>query len=434
MRGTAIIVQRVEPFQKPDTSEIEKLTKSAGYNIAAVLTQSREQDKEYNVGQGKVHESNIVAKEHDADVIVVDNKMGPYQMYNYGIYVPNQVEVLDRYSLILDIFEQQANTKKSQLQVELSKLRYELPRAETKVRLAKREEHPGFMGLGEYDEARERGIKNRIKNIKNELSKIEKKNSQRRDQRRESGFDLVAIAGYTNAGKSTLLRRLAEDHSVEENEQIHGDIDPTAESTQRYFTTLDTTTRRMDFDRRNVLLTDTVGFIDDLPEWLIDAFAATFDSIYSADLVMLLVDATEPIEDMRNKIATSHDVMSRSNSTRILTVFNKIDQIPEDELYRKKGELDALAPNPVLISAKQGTNEEDLKQRIHRALPPFQEDTLLLPLEDETMSLVSWVHDNAHVNDCTYTSENVILDYEGREWVIEKAKSKAGEIIETADD
>lgn len=434
MRGTAIIVQRVEPFQKPDTSEIEKLTKSAGYNIAAVLTQSREQDKEYNVGQGKVHESNIVAKEHDADVIVVDNKMGPYQMYNYGIYVPNEVEVLDRYSLILDIFEQQANTKKSQLQVELSKLRYELPRAETKVRLAKREEHPGFMGLGEYDEARERGIKNRIKNIKNELSKIEKKNSQRRDQRRESGFDLVAIAGYTNAGKSTLLRRLAEDHSVEENEQIHGDIDPTAESTQRYFTTLDTTTRRMDFDRRNVLLTDTVGFIDDLPEWLIDAFAATFDSIYSADLVMLLVDATEPIEDMRNKIATSHDVMSRSNSTRILTVFNKIDQIPEDELYRKKGELDALAPNPVLISAKQGTNEEDLKQRIHRALPPFQEDTLLLPLEDETMSLVSWVHDNAHVNDCTYTSENVILDYEGREWVIEKAKSKAGEIIETADD
>lgn len=434
MRGTAIIVQRVEPFQKPDTSEIEKLTKSAGYNIAAVLTQSREQDKEYNVGQGKVHESNIVAKEHDADVIVVDNKMGPYQMYNYGIYVPNEVEVLDRYSLILDIFEQQANTKKSQLQVELSKLRYELPRAETKVRLAKREEHPGFMGLGEYDEARERGIKNRIKNIKNELSKIEKKNSQRRDQRRESGFDLVAIAGYTNAGKSTLLRRLAEDHSVEENEQIHGDIDPTAESTQKYFTTLDTTTRRMDFDRRNVLLTDTVGFIDDLPEWLIDAFAATFDSIYSADLVMLLVDATEPIEDMRNKIATSHDVMSRSNSTRILTVFNKIDQIPEDELYRKKGELDALAPNPVLISAKQGTNEEDLKQRIHRALPPFQEDTLLLPLEDETMSLVSWVHDNAHVNDCTYTSENVILDYEGREWVIEKAKSKAGEIIETADD
>lgn len=430
MRRTAIIVQRVEPFQKSDTAEIEKLTRSAGYDIAAVLTQSRKQDKEYNVGQGKVHESNIVAKEHDADAIVVDNKLGPYQMYNYGIYVPNEVEVLDRYSLILNIFEQQANTKKSQLQVELSRLRYELPRAETKVRLAKREEHPGFMGLGEYDESRERAIKNRIKNIKQELSKIEDKNSQRREQRRQSGFDLVAIAGYTNAGKSTLLRKLAEDHTVDENDRIHGDIDPTAESTQRYFTTLDTTTRSMDFDKRNVLLTDTVGFIDDLPEWLIDAFAATFDSIYSADLVLLLVDATEPIEDMRNKIATCHDVMSRSKSTRILTVFNKIDQISEDELYRKKGELSALAPNPVFASAKEGTNEEQLKQRIHRALPPFQEDTLLLPLEDETMSLVSWVHDNAHVNDCTYTSENVILDYEGREWVVQKAKSKAGEIID----
>lgn len=426
---TAIIAKRVEPHQVPDTSEIEKLAKSAGYEVSSVFTQSRKQDKEYNVGQGKLHEIQISAQDNNADVIILDNEMGPYQMYNFGIYVPNNVEVLDRYSLILDIFEDRANTKKSQLQVELARLRYELPRAETKVSLAKREEHPGFMGLGEYDKGRERAIKDRIKSIKNELESIEEKNESRRSQRRSSGFDLVAIAGYTNAGKSTLLKRLAEDHTVDENDKLHNDVDPTAESTDRFFTTLDTTTRRMDFEKRDVLLTDTVGFIDDLPEWLIDAFAATFDSIYQSDLVLLAVDVTNDVETMRKRIATCHDILSKRETTRIITVFNKVDEIEDQELHRKMSELHTLAPNPVCISSLEDENIEELKQRIHRSLPPFKEDTLLLPLEDESMSLVSWVHDNAYVNECTYTDTNVIIEYEGRDWIIEKAKSKAGEII-----
>lgn len=429
MSRSAIIVKRVEPHQEADTSEIEKLTQSAGYQISSVFTQSRQQDKEYNIGQGKLHEVQISAQKEDADVIVIDNEMGPYQMYNFGIYVSSEVDVLDRYSLILDIFEDRANTKKSQLQVELARLRYELPRAETKVSLAKREEHPGFMGLGEYDRGRERSIKDRMKSIKSELKSIEKKNKSRRSQRRSSGFDLVSIAGYTNAGKSTLLRRLAEGHAVNENKELHHDQDPTAESTGRFFTTLDTTTRRMDFDKRDVLLTDTVGFIDDLPEWLVDAFAATFDSIYESDLVLLTVDATNELEDMRRRIATCHNILSKHETTRIVTVFNKVDEITEEELHRKRSKLHALAPNPVCISSLEGQNVGELKQRIHKSLPPFQEDTLLLPLEGDSMSLVSWVHDNAHVNNCEYTESNVILEYEGREWVIQKAKSKAGEIV-----
>lgn len=433
MKATAIIVKRVEPYSEPETNEIEKLAHSAGFEIADILTQKREEDREYNIGQGKVHESNIAVQENNADIIIVDNDLGPYQMYNYGIYVPDDVQVMDRYTLILQIFEQRTNTKKSQLQVEMARLRYELARAETKVSLAKREEHPGFMGLGEYDQGQEKAIKDRIKSIKEELSSIEEKNSHRREKRRDQGFDLVAIAGYTNSGKSTLLRRLSRDHTVDENDKKHNDLDPIAESTEKYFTTLDTTTRRMDFDRRDVLLTDTVGFIEDLPDWLIDAFAATFDSIYTADLVLLNVDVTESVEEMRKKIATCHNIMSRNESTRIITVFNKIDEVTQEEIYRKKGDLEALAPNPVTISAKEGTNINDLKQRIHKALPPFSEDTLLLPLEDQTMSLVSWLHDNANVYNCTYTAENVILEYEGRESVIEKAQSRAGELIKSSD-
>lgn len=426
---SAIIVKRVEPHQEADTSEIKKLTRSAGYEISSTFTQSRQQDKEYNIGQGKLHEVQICAQEIDADVIVIDNEMGAYQMYNFGIYVPDNVEVLDRYSLILNIFEDRATTKKSQLQVEMARLRYELPRAETKASLAKREEHPGFMGLGEYDRGREKSIKNRIKSIRSELKSIQDKNSSRRSQRRSSGFDLVSIAGYTNAGKSTLLRRLAEDHRVDENNYLHQDQDPTAESTQRFFTTLDTTTRKMDFDKRDVLLTDTVGFIDDLPSWLVDAFAATFDSIYKSDLVLLAVDITNDIEVIRQRVATCHDILSDHDTIRIITVFNKTDEISNEELHMKKTELSALAPNPVCISSINGDNINKLKQRIHRSLPPFREDTLLLPLQDESMSLVSWVYDNAHVSDCEYTDTNVIIEYEGRDWVVEKAKSKAGEIV-----
>ncbi|MFB6360993.1 MAG: GTPase HflX, partial [Halobacteriales archaeon] len=384
----AVVAQRVEE-REPDTAEIIELARAAGYSIEGVLTQTRTEDPEYNLGAGKVAELVQLVAETGAETVILDNRTGPYQTYNLGQELPAGVDVVDRFTLILQIFGQRAESRKAQLQVELAELRYELPRVEAKVSLARREEHPGFMGLGEYDESREQDIKARISRIRDELENIEKTDEQRRDQRRASGFDLVALAGYTNAGKSTLLQRLATDLEVGENEDRHPDLARTAEAQDRLFTTLGTTTRRLNLDRRQALVTDTVGFISDLPHWLVESFKSTLDSVYQADLVLLVVDVTDPIEEIREKLVTCHDTLYERNEAPIVTVLNKIDAIEDAELAETRDALSALAPDPVAISAEQGTNIETLNARIEAELPAHERERLVLPLSDDAMSVVS---------------------------------------------
>ncbi|WP_178917269.1 GTPase HflX [Natronomonas gomsonensis] len=424
--GTAVVAKRVDDGT-PDTEEIRDLARAAGYTVVGEVTQTRTEDPALCLGEGKVEELAALVAETDATTVVFDNRLGPYQTYNLGNKLPEGVEVVDRFKLILDIFGQRAQTKKAQLQVELAELRYELPRAEAKASLAKRDERPGFMGLGEYDESRERDIKAQISRISDELERIEQTEQHRREQRRESGFDLVALAGYTNAGKSTLLRRLAADLDIDENEGLHPDLDSTAESENRLFTTLGTTTRRAEFDRRDVLVTDTVGFISDLPHWLVESFKSTLSEVYRADLVLLVVDVSDPIEEIREKLVTCHDTLYERNEAPIVTVLNKIDAVDEEELERKKEALSALAPTPVAISAKEGENIDELRERIDRELPDWRRERLVVPMTDDTMSLVSWVHDHAHVEDVDYGDE-VIVDFEARPSIIEQARAKASDL------
>jgi GTP-binding protein HflX len=423
--GTRAVVAKRVDSGSANLTEITDLARAAGYEVVGELTQSREEDAAYHFGEGKVDELAVLMAETDAAAVIVDNRLGPYQTYNIGGKLPDGTEVVDRFTLILEIFGQRANTRKAQLQVELAQLRYELPRVEAKVSLARRDERPGFMGLGEYDESRERDIKAQISRIKRELDAIADKEETRREQRRESGFDLVALAGYTNAGKSTLMQRLAEDLEVGQNEALHPDLDPTAESEDRLFTTLGTTTRRADTGTRNVLLTDTVGFISDLPHWLVESFKSTLDSVYRADLVLLVVDASEPVEEMREKLVTCHDTLYERNEAPIVTVLNKIDKVADDELAEKRRALSALAPNPVVVSGRTGENVADLCERIERELPPWREERLLLPMNDDAMSLVSWVHDHGHVETEEYEGEQVFLEFEAQPAIVEKARSKA---------
>ena len=426
----AVVVKRVDSGQ-PDTTEIRDLARAAGYDVVGEVTQTRTEDPAMHIGEGKAATLARTVADSDAAAVIFDNQLGPYQTYNLGNELPQGVKLIDRFRLILEIFGQRAQTRKAQLQVELAELRYELPRAEAKASLARRDERPGFMGLGEYDESREEDIKAQISRIRDELERIEETEQHRREQRRESGFDLVALAGYTNAGKSTLLRRLAEDVDVDENEDLHPDLDTTAESQDRLFTTLGTTTRKADMDERDVLVTDTVGFISDLPHWLVESFKSTLDSVYRADLVLLVVDVSEPVEEIREKLVTSHDTLYERNEAPIVTVLNKIDTVDEAEVARKREALAALAPSPVAVSAKTGENVDGLCERVHEELPDYEHERLVLPMTDETMSVVSWIHDNAAVERVDY-GDQVVIEFEARPAVVERSRAKAGELVEAS--
>jgi len=426
----AVVAKRVDSGT-PDTTEIRDLARAAGYDVVDEVTQTRKEDPATHLGEGKVATLARTVVESDATAVIFDNQLGPYQTYNVGNELPEGVRLIDRFRLILEIFGQRAQTRKAQLQVELAELRYELPRAEAKASLARRDERPGFMGLGEYDESRERDIKSQISRIREELEQIAETEEHRREQRRESGFDLVALAGYTNAGKSTLLRRLAEDVDVDENEDLHPDLDTTAESEDRLFTTLGTTTRRADMDQRDVLVTDTVGFISDLPHWLVESFKSTLDSVYRADLVLLVVDVSESVEEIREKLVTCHDTLYERNEAPIVTVLNKIDTVDDEEVERKREALSALAPSPVSVSAKTGERVDELRARIHEELPDYERERLVLPMTDDTMSLVSWIHDHAMVESVDY-GDQVVVEFEARPAVVERSRAKAGELVEAS--
>ncbi|PSQ00542.1 GTPase HflX [Halobacteriales archaeon QS_4_70_19] len=425
-QGRAVVTKRVDSGEA-DTTEFRDLARAAGYEVVGEVTQTRKEDPALCIGEGKAEELAEVVRATDATTVLFDNRLGPYQTFNLGNLLPEGVELVDRFRLILEIFGQRAATKKAQLQVALAELRYELPRAEAKASLAKRDERPGFMGLGEYDESREQDIKRQIADIRDELESIEATEAHRREQRRESGFDLVALAGYTNAGKSTLLRRLADELDIDENADRHPDLDRTAESEDRLFTTLGTTTRCADVGKRDVLVTDTVGFISDLPHWLVESFQSTLSEVYRADLVLLVVDVSDPIEEIREKLVTCHDTLYERNEAPIVTVLNKTDKVDDEELARKRESLSALAPNPIAVSALEGQGIADLRDRVDGELPPFERERLVLPMCDDAMSLVSWVHDHAHVNDVDY-GEQVVLDFEARPSVISRARSRASEM------
>jgi GTP-binding protein HflX len=394
--------------------ELKSLAESAGYTVVGKVEQVRAPDPRYQVGYGKLREIAELVKTTGAQKIIFDNMLKPVQAYN--IAKETGVEAIDRFQLILEIFARRASTTEAKLQIQLAKLKYELTRAKEKVRLAKMGEQPGFMGLGAYEvDVYYETIKRQIQTITEKLRKIRKKRMLHRERRAELGFPSISLAGYTNAGKSSLFRALTEEEVPVDN---------------ALFTTLSTTTRLVKFSRKKFLLTDTVGFIDRLPITLIEAFRSTLEETIYSDLILLVVDVSEPAATVRKKLSVCLETINRIGASGIptITALNKIDLISKEELQEKMDMLRGEAPRPVPISALYGTNLDQLKEEITKTLHNYARVSFTLPMTGEAMSFLSWLFNSADVQEISYTGDTAHVVFEAVPWFAEKVVNRVREL------
>ncbi|MEM3514233.1 MAG: GTPase HflX [Candidatus Hadarchaeum sp.] len=341
-----ILVERLLSGEQSRLNELQALVETLNYEVVAKLQQVRNPDPAYQIGKGKAKELAELVKTTKAERVVFRNQLTPSQAHKLSRLLG--VEVVDRFQIVLEIFAMRAGSPEAKLQIEYARLKYELPKIREQIKALLSVEQPGFRGGGEYEvNVRYDMVKRKLATLRRKLKSIEKTREERRKFRRKRGFKLVALAGYTNSGKSTLLNALT---------------DAKAEVDNMYFTTLMPRTRALKASKM-ILLTDTVGFIDDLPPWLFEAFKATLEEIYLADLVVLLVDASDPVPEIIRKLRTSQKILAEY-SVKTITALNKIDLITEEDLERKMEVLHSMTSTLVPISATQGTNLDALLESI----------------------------------------------------------------------
>ena len=408
-----------------DVSEIVQLAGSLGYEIIKTFVQHKNiPDTSSYIGSGKVEEIKKFIEDCEKDsiaLVIIDGELKPSQWFMLEKEL--KVDVYDRVRLILAIFAERADRKEAKLQVKLAQLQYERPFVRELIHRARAGEHPGFLAGGEYqvDDYYEM-IKKQTKRIKENLEMIRGERDLRRRHRHTGGFYLVSLAGYTNAGKSSLLNVLSG-----EEVKVEG----------RLFSTLSTTTRKITDKNFSILLTDTVGFIQNLPAWIIDAFHSTLEEIEVADVVLLIADVSEDKEIVEKKLKVSLDELVGIGVTSpIVVVLNKIDLLSEDELeirinYLKKSGL-TKNREVISVSAKNRKNMGVLLGIIHDLLPHLAKIKIRLPANEKTQSFVSWIYGKAHVSDISY--DDYITIYVEcnamiKDKIISKCKDLQGSII-----
>jgi len=378
------------------------------------MEQIRERDPSYQIGSGKAKELAELVAAKKAEKIIFDNELKPLQAYNLA--KETGVEVIDRFQLILEIFARRASTTEAKLQIELAKQRYELPRAKERVKLAKMGEQPGFMGLGAYQvDLYYQTIRRQIHHLRGKLKSVRSKRSLHRARRLELGYSTISLAGYTNAGKSSLFNMLAE-------EAVPVGIG--------LFTTLSTATRAVSLSNRKVLLTDTVGFIDRLPLTLIEAFHSTLEETIFSDLILLVVDLSESLEEIERKLTVCLDTIQAIGATGvpIVTALNKIDLLNEDELQQRVSALQGLAPNPLPLSALKGTNLPLLKQEVMHYLRQYIQASFSIPLKSESTPFMTWLFSRADVRNLKYEADGVHVVFESVPWFAEKVRERVAQL------
>ena len=338
-------------FDEDSLSEAKGLCNSAEYKILHVIKQSFLNHGKFGLSEGKINDLKNIVERLKPDSVIFDEILKPSQNYNLASEL--KIQIHDRESLILEIFESRATSTESQLQVKLAQLRYEMSRAKEKVRLSKLGEQPGFMGIGKFEvDVYYNDIKNRMNNVKTKLQKAGKQRDLHRQSRKRIGFKTISLAGYTSAGKTTLFNILTGEKK-EENRKL--------------FTTLTTTTRKFKIDKEWLLISDTVGFISKLPAYLIDAFKSTLEELLYTDIVIVVIDTNDDLKKLKKKFSSCYKTLIELGVKRqnMLFIFNKTETMNDDEILEKVKQLDLEQnKNWVAISATSGKNLDILKQKI----------------------------------------------------------------------
>jgi GTP-binding protein HflX len=388
-------------------TELALLAETAGLSVVGQSTQHLEKPNVKTfIGSGKVDEIRILAEEVKAEVLLFDNELSPRHLRELESIFGDKMRILDRTALILDIFAQHASTNEGALQVELAQYEYRLPRlTRAWTHLARqagggagrsgRVGGVGLRGPGETQlEVDRREIHTRIKHLKEQLEKVRTHRQQYRNRRKKSLIPVVALVGYTNAGKSTLL------NCISKSDVYVAD---------KLFATLDPTTRRVNMSNGHVaLFTDTVGFIQKLPTTLIAAFRATLEEIAEADLLVHVIDITHPQAHEQARAVYKTLAEIEADHIPILTALNKIDSLTDPDHAR---EILSDYPSAVAISALGGEGVPDLLEKAHAYLyEDYIPMHIYLPYQEG--GLITLFHDQGQVEKLVQVSGGV--DIRGR--------------------
>ncbi len=375
--------------------ELKQLAKACYMEVAGTVTQRMEfVHKALYIGTGKVQEVRDAAQALDAQLILFNDTLTPAQIKNLQDEL--KTPVIDRTTLILNIFEMRARTRESRLQVETAKLQYLLPRLvgmhEALTRQGGTSGSMSNRGAGEKKlELDRRHIEHRISELRKELDAISRERETQRKRREQSRIPLVALVGYTNAGKSTIMNQMVE--------RFVGDEEKKVLEKDMLFATLDTTIRRINTgNNQDFLLTDTVGFIHKLPHGLVKAFRSTLEEIKGADLLLQVVDVSDP--GYQEQMETTKETLRalEAGDIPMLIVFNKSDRLVQNTYPRTAG------TNKIYISARQPESIVLLVNEItRRVYADYEEVRLLIPYDKG--SIVSYLQENAQILEQTYEPE-----------------------------
>ena len=368
--------------------ELDALLETAGGFCTGKILQNRHTPDAHSfIGEGKALEVKMLVEATASTMVIFDNELSPGNIR--ALEEIMGVPVLDRSALILDIFAQRAKTREGRLQVELAQYQYLLPRlAGMGKNLSRQGGGIGTRGPGETKlESDRRHIRERITRLQHELEQVRQVRSVQRERRMKNSVPVVAIVGYTNAGKSTLLNKLTGAGIPANN---------------RLFDTLDTTSRQLSVsDNLDVILSDTVGFIAKLPHHLVDAFRATLEELEYADLLLHVIDASDPNREEHIQVVDRLIAKLAKPGTQVLRCYNKADLVEPEDI--------PIGEDVVAMSARSGMGMDALLRAIERTLGHSRYHLQVL-LPYAMGGMVETLHDNAQALNVDYTAEGIIVE------------------------